>query len=200
MIIAALQPGADPKAIRQWKRRRVQAFKLMAPAALSFVASECNVSVTLWDGSDVKRRFGHNRAARAAKFIKGTSLEDNAAKNHKTGFFKYKTFFSIWTRRALERNALAEEAIGMLELASERDGGMEALDDGFSDMGPDLNIASWEQSIRALAADRNIVTWSNAELISFLDRVLVRTDELTKGWKGGRYSPLEVALSKELEA
>ena len=200
MTAAGMPATNDPKAIAAWKRKRVQAFKLMAPSALSFVASECNVSVTLYDGNEIKRRYGHNRAVRPAKIIHGTSLEDNAQKNHKNGFIKYRTFFRVWARTKSQRDTLADRGVELLAKASDRDGGLEDLDDGFKDMGPDLNIEMWELEIHTLARDIGITVWDNASLIVFLDRVLVRAEELQKEWRGGRYSPLEVALTKEIGA
>ncbi|CAA2142796.1 hypothetical protein [Hyphomicrobium sp. ghe19] len=192
---------ADPaKAERFWKRTRLETFRLMAPAALCFVASESNVSVTVYDGNDVKRRFGHNRAARPAKIMKGTRLEDdNVEKTHKGAFFKYRGFWRIWVRTKSHRDSLVEAAMSRLEKVSDREGGLEDLENGFHDMGPELDVDAWLVEVLAIARDNGIPAWDEPALLAFIDRVIQRAADISKTWRGGRYSPLEVALTQEFE-
>lgn len=179
-------------------RERVEAFNLLAPAAISFIATDGPVSITLWNGPEVIRRIGHNRGVWPAKLVKGTGRGDPAKRSYRTYAGPARTQFRIWTRTKADRDRIAEPTLALIAKVSERDGGLDALEDDFRDMGPELNLQLLELEIHAAANDLGIRCWDDVGLIDFLDRVIVLKRQITNKARGGRYSPLEVAISQEL--
>lgn len=180
------------------ERRRVEAFNMMAPAALSFIATDGPISMTLWSGNEAVGRLGHNRGVWPGRMLKGTGRGDPAKRSFKTYAFSAKTQCRLWTRTKAERDRIAEPVLTMIERASERDGGLAELENGFRDMGPQLDLEMLGLEMRGIATDLGIRCWDDAGLIHFLDRVLERAGEITRKARSGRYSPLEVALTQEL--
>jgi hypothetical protein len=180
-------------------RRLTEAFNMMAPFALAFIATDGPVSITLYnDRHEVVRRIGHNRGVWPSKIIKGTGRGDPAKKGHRSYAFPARTRFRVWTRTRAERDRLFGPALDLIERLGERDGGLDELEDDFHDLGPDLNVDLFEVEIRDVARELNVKFWNDAELLAFLDNVVVRADEIAARSRGGRFSPLEVALTKEL--
>ncbi|WP_409560227.1 hypothetical protein [Hyphomicrobium sp. MC8b] len=183
----------------RWEKKRVEAFNLLAPTALSFIATDGPVSITIWNGSEAVRRIGHNRGVWPAKLLKGTGRGDPAKRTYRTYAAPARTQFRIWTRTKAERDRLAEPALELIAQASEREGGLDELDDGFRDLGPDLNFEMFELEIHALARELKVFCWDDAGLIAFLDRVVKRAEEIAATSRGGRYDPIEVAMAREFE-
>jgi hypothetical protein len=181
-----------------WERARIQAFNEMSPFALSFIATDGPVSVTLWDGQEIKKRIGHNRGVWPAKVIVGTGRGDPTKRTYRHPIIPARMKFRLWTLTKTQRDRVAESAVELIAKCAERDGGVDVLEDGFRDVGPDLDVDMFELEVHRIAQDLGVRCWDDAGLIAFLDRVVERANTMAAKSRGGRYSPLEVALTNEL--
>lgn len=197
----APKPIGDVDVMTQrWSRQKREAFKLLAPAGIAFVASDGPVSVTTYSaGGDVVRRFGHNRGVWPARFSNVGVWKDSTTQAwNKNPFFFLGTQFRLWTRTPALRDRLLETYVDRISALSDEHGGLERLEHGFLDLGSELDLSLFELELHDIARRSLIHVWDDAGLSEFLDRVLVRAQQLASAGKCGRSDPVEVAIMSEL--
>lgn len=194
-----LLSAANDDDVTVWDKKIDDALKFLAPAALSFIATEGPVSMQLWRGDDIVRRIGHNRGCWPGKIIKGSGKrpkEDPAKRTYKTYAFPARRQFSLWFRTTWDRDQLVKPVQALIDLIEKRDGGLDELPDGFSDFGPKLDFRMLELELFALVRERNVFCWDDAGLLAFLDQVVRDADVIAAKSRGGRHDPLEVAMAR----
>jgi hypothetical protein len=193
--------AANDDVVEVWDKKRNEVINSLGPSALSFITTDGAVSMQLWRGDEIIKRIGHNRGVWPGKIIKGSGKrpkEDPAKRTHQSYAFPARRKFSLWFRTRAARDQIAKPAEALIKKVAERDGGLDELPDNFSDLGPEPNFEILELELLAVARDRGVFCWDDVEFIAFLDRVAARADEIAATSRGGRYSPIEVALAKEL--
>jgi hypothetical protein len=195
------QAANDHDAVRQrWSINKRMAFKVMAPACLALIATDGPVSVSLWDGGQVKHRFGHNRGVWPAKIAKGSVWKDTAtAMYDKNPFFFLGAQFRVWCRTEADRDLLAAGVIDLIAARAESEGGLDPLINGFQDLGDTLDLNWFELEIHDIATRKKLTAWDDEGLSRFLDRVTVRAQAIAASAPRGKFDPIEVAIVKELE-
>ncbi|WP_024275999.1 hypothetical protein [Hyphomicrobium sp. 802] len=198
-IEAPLLTAANDDDVSARDKKRDEAMKFLAPAALSFIATEGPVSMQMWRGEEIIRRIGHNRGVWPGKIIKAGGKrpkEDPAKRTHKTYAFPARRQFSLWFRTTWDRDQLVKPVQELIDMIEQRDGGLDELPDGFSDLGPKLDFKFLELELCALARDLKVFFWDDAGLLAFLDQVIRDADVIAAKSRGGRYDPLEVAMAR----
>ena len=194
------RPANDHDTVRaRWTAEKRTAFKILAPASLSLVASDGPVSVTLWSGGEVKHRFGHNRGVWPAKLAKGAGWRDSATQIYdKNPFVFIGTQFRLWLRTEADRDSVAASILDLIARRAEADGGLDVLLNGFQDLGPDLDLALFEFEAHGIAQRLASQCWDDDGLSDFLDRVVRRASDIRATARRGRADPIEVAIAAEI--
>lgn len=165
--------GAEAR--ERWGQDKRDCFHHLKPAALILVATDGPVSVTLWSpgGHEAKRRLGHNRGVWPAKFVRSSALRDTATPTYDKGpLFFCGAQFRLWFLSEAHRDSVVESALDLIALRAEADGGLEALDHGFQDLGPDLDLAFFEMEMTALGRRVAGHCFDDDGLSRFLDQVV----------------------------
>lgn len=161
-----------PSALKLSPRGR-DIFNFLEPAALSIVATDGPVSVTLYDRhGGVRRRYGHNRGVWPARVVKGASWRDTATIAwDKNPLMPMQTQIRLWTRREAERDRLADSVVDLIALRSEEAGCIGELDHGFRDLGPDLDLDIFEVELHGIGDRLGMVAFSDDGLVRYLESV-----------------------------
>ncbi len=171
----ALVDQAPAKAPVKWPPGMTDVFNLMAPAALSIVATDGPVSVVVWGrNGEPEKRYGHNRGIWPARVAKTKTWRDGASSTwDRNPFFYIGTQLRFWALDAGKRDALAEAVTGrMAEIDEhERESGAQALGHEFKNLGADLDLGLFELEIRAMAERQGAKVWDDAEFEAFLRQV-----------------------------
>ena len=199
--LASGKTGHPKRDRERWTAETKLAFKVLDPAALALVATDGPVSVTLWGPGGVAKRFGHNRGVWPAKVAKTTAWKDTVSTTYdKNPFFWMGSQFRVWLPTVADRDRLAASVVDLIAARAEADGGLDALDHGFQDLGADLDLALFEMEVMAVADRLGLTAWDDDGLTAFLSRVLDRAGELKRrsmSRMGDEYA-IEVAAMKEL--
>lgn len=186
----------------KWSLRMKEAFRIMEPQAIALVATDGPVSVTIYDaGGQVKRRFGHNRGVWPARIAKSGALRDTISESYSRGnpFFWIGVQWRLWCRTKAEREKLAISVIDLLALRAEREGGLDELEHGYFDMGPDLDLSMMELEVRDTAERIGVKIWDDLELTALMRRVEERCNALLAGGqRNSSANPYEIAIAAEL--
>lgn len=168
-----------------WGVTKKLAFKAMAPAGLSLVATDGPCSMTLWnpDGS-VARRIGHNRGVWPARIARTNATRDTATATYDKGpLLPVETKFRVWCGSTEMRNLLAASVVDLMAKRQEDDGGIEPLTAEWYDLGPDLDLSMFELEVHDIGKRLRIPTFDDYGLSAFLDEIVIRAHEAiqTKG-------------------
>lgn len=194
-------PPAADEPTKDWPRRRIQVFDVLSPYNVSFVMAEGPVSVTLWGPrNEVVRRYGHNRACWPVTIGRFGGRSDSGSKKYDTNpFYRMRTRFRIWARTKFERDRLADSIVDLIAERAEEYGGVAELLHGHRDVGPDFSPELFELECHDIARRLGIMAWDDAALVAFLDRVADEAARLAAKARGGKHSPVEVALGKAFD-
>lgn len=199
-------PDATPKGKPlRWTAARRFVFNTLEPAALSLVASDGPISVTLWDaGGGVRRRYGHNRGIWPARLETGAAWSDHATRKwDRNPFFFLGTQARMWFRSARARDAVAASIVDLIAARAEADGGLERLEHGFQDLGADLDLEFFELEMHDVAKRLGVPSWDDNGLVAWIDRLWARANE-GKAGGGSTRRPggglIERLAMKDIEA
>lgn len=179
--LIAVRPPVKDIELRYWPAGRRAAFEYLEPAALCLVASDGPVSITLWGRDGSTKRLGHNRGIWPAKLAKTTQVKDTVTANYNKGLFFIGTQFRIWCLGKAERDKLGMAVLELIADRAEEHGGLDELDNGFEDLGPDLDMSFFEMECHGIADRLGLVHWDDDGMERFLDRVDARVLALTGG-------------------
>lgn len=187
------KPAALPDLRARWPEHRRFAFAALEPAALSLVATDGPVSVTLYDGRGVVQRLGHNRGIWPARILKTQAWRDTASTTwDRNPFFYLGTQFRVWCTSEDERDRLAASVVDLIARRAEEDGGDADLMHGFQDLGPDLDLELFELEVHDAAKALGIASFDDAGLVAWLDGIHKRAVEMAAA-QGRRVSERTVA-------
>jgi hypothetical protein len=208
---ANVAPPADPpdttpkgKPLR-WTAARRFVFNTLEPAALSLVASDGPISVTLWDaGGGPRKRYGHNRGVWPVRVEKGAAWGDHATRKwDRNPFFFLGTQARMWFRTEQARDQVAASIVDLIAARAEADGALERLEHGFQDLGADLDLEFFEIEMHDVAKRLGVLAWDDNGLVAWIDQLWARANEGKPG--GGndrrpRGSLIERLAMKDVEA
>ena len=182
---ARMRSGHPKGQTTRWTSRRRDAFGWIAPVSISLVATDGPISLTIWQpgGCEVRERIGHNRAVWPARVVNGAVARDAATTtwNKFPGLF-LGTQARLWTLREFDRDRLSLSIVDLIAArgeAAERDGGHGAMDKGFHDLGPDLDLGMFEFEMHDIAKRLGVLAWSDEDLVRWLDSLSRRVDAMT---------------------
>jgi hypothetical protein len=163
----------EPPAALKLSPRGKDVFNFIGPAALSIVATDGPVSVTLYDRhGHVRRRYGHNRGVWPARVVKGAAWRDTATIAwDKNPMMPMQTQIRLWTRREAGRDRLADSIVDLIAQRSEADGCIGELDHGFRDLGPELDLEFFEMELHGIGERLGLPVWDDDGLVRYCESV-----------------------------
>jgi len=170
-------PAGAAADMRKWSDDRRRAWNVLAPVALVLVAADGPVSFRQYRDGSLVRDVGGNRGCWPARLVETDAWKDTASQAwDKAPFGHYRAQWRMWLPSKQERARLTAAVSERLRAMPDEAGyAPAALDNGWQDLGPDLDMALLRDEVRAIAADRlRLPAWDDGEMVAFLDGMVRR--------------------------
>ena len=158
----------------RWSPQVKDAFQKMQPHALVLVGTRGPVSVAMFEGGEIVRRFGGNRGCWPLKLSSSGAWKDTITTTYNRGpFFFTGALFRLWCESAIHEAQLSDAVGRLLRHYREAAFGVD-LEGGFTDVGPELDLDTLCGEIRSIASGRELAVWDDEDLVRELERRAVR--------------------------
>lgn len=177
--------GAHAPEIKQrerWAPDVKRAFDRMAPHALVVVGTPGPVSATIFNaaGEEVQR-LGGNRGVWPMRLALSSAWKDTVTMTYnRSPFCAIGTLIRCWCETDAHARQLAGKVLALLESYREHAWG-ETLQNGWIDVGPEIQVPMLEMEIHAQAQALGFSAWDDAGLVEELER-RARSRAKVGGW------------------
>jgi len=163
-----------PEKAERWGAEKRQALKLWRPRAVYFAAPDVMMWLTTQPvGGGAITQHGGNRGFRPMRVGTTRSWADTATRLHDMiPHVKYAKPRRLWLHVDAEVSRLVKAATDLVSHAAEEAGYDVKLGHGLLNLGPDIDLEQLVMDVREVARRRKVLTWDDADLSLFIDRVL----------------------------